>query len=133
MTFGKQNISFEIVRLLIGHFTSTNTEAQKEALDEWIGMNEGNMKIFEQCMEKSLRSVRPDPYKDELAYFVNLAWKHVTNTINLVEKEILEEWINESSINKKLLIEMPVLNDMEVLYNWQLKKLEQEDNKRRMN
>ncbi len=40
--------------LLVGYFCHTAKEEQRMILDEWICENDGNMRVFEQCLEVSL-------------------------------------------------------------------------------
>lgn len=129
----EQNIPLAIVRLLVGNFTSTNTQSEKVALDEWICASDENMKVFEQCLETSLRSANPDQDNDELAFFVNLFIKDIKKIINPFEKELLDGWINESAFNKNLFNEIPVTDDREFLYQWLEERLQKEQNRMRLN
>lgn len=58
-------VPFRIVRLLIGFFSHTITEHQKDQLDDWICESDSNMKVFETCLETSLLPVIIDPERDE--------------------------------------------------------------------
>ena len=53
-------IPVTVLKLIVGFFSNTNTDEQRDALDEWITENDGNMRIFEECVEIESRPVRRD-------------------------------------------------------------------------
>jgi hypothetical protein len=46
MKNGKQTISIESARLIIGYLHNSLTDPEKNALDEWICLSDENMEIF---------------------------------------------------------------------------------------
>src|SRR5260221_8680783 len=93
-----------VARLIVGFFQHTLTEEEKDQLDEWICINDENVKIFEGCLEITLRSKQPDSdmnyEENELRYIIDLIIKHLKRTITPEEKQILEDWIELSDQNK---------------------------------
>lgn len=45
------HVPVSIARLLVAYFCHTITESGKDILDEWICMNDENMKVFEECLD----------------------------------------------------------------------------------
>jgi hypothetical protein len=58
-------IPTSIANLLVAYFCHTATSEQRDQLDEWICENEGNMRVFEECLESSLLPVTFDPDRAE--------------------------------------------------------------------
>lgn len=59
-----RTIPLSIVKLLMGFFSRTNNEAEKDALDEWVSKDD-NMRIFEECMEITSRPAEYNHERDE--------------------------------------------------------------------
>ncbi len=119
-------IPIAIVKLIVGFFSNTNTDEQRDALDEWITENDDNMQVFTECVEIEGRPVRRDleaeEEEEEVSYLLSLVLKHLQKTIIPEEKEDLDDWLSHSEQNRKLFNEMPETSDEEILYSWMLEK-----------
>ena len=132
-------IPSEIAKLIVGYFHRTLTPHEHDMLDEWLCLSDDHIKIFEDCLEITLRPVRPETNWDmdeeerEMRYIAELLVKHVKQTITEKERKTLNEWASASPHNKKFLEEMPQTNDLEKAYHWLMEKLNKEQNQAYLN
>jgi hypothetical protein len=129
-------IPLSIVKLLIGFFSQTNIEAEKDALEEWTD-NDDNMEVFEECLKIASRPFQYDPERDEeemaLRSAADLFIKHLMHTISPEEKETLDAWLSINDENRKIFCELPQTDDVEVLRNWLREKQKEKQNRIELN
>jgi hypothetical protein len=139
MENGKQNIPFEMAKLMIGFFHHTLTLREKDKLDKWLEDSEENIEMFEDCTEMAFRPVQSDEDFDmeeeerELRYIIELIIKHVQQTITKKERKTLDERASAVPANKKLLEELPQTHDPEQVYHWLVERFNREQKTVRLN
>ena len=58
-------IPAHIAILLVGYFAQTTTPEETQVIDDWICASEENMRLFEECLEATLKPVLYDPDRGE--------------------------------------------------------------------
>jgi hypothetical protein len=67
MEHGNHNIPSDIAKLIVGFFHYTLTPEEHNKLDEWVGLSDEHIQIFEDCVVMAQRPVQlqTDPVMDE--------------------------------------------------------------------
>lgn len=102
-------IPIHIAKLIIGYLQNTLTEKEHLELDDWVGISDDHLEIFEQLCERNDDHVFDADAlimeTDELLDYwmiAGLVARQMQNIISEDEKVILQSWIDASEEHKAL-------------------------------
>ncbi len=110
MTKDTRTIPVPVAKLIMGELKNTIDRKSKKRLDKWVNASDENMKIFEECVEvwfgpmldkEVIEEMEPDEIF-QLWDIAGLMVRYMKRDITTTEKQALDNWVSQSSLNRNL-------------------------------